>query len=355
MAPKSKRPKVVVAPNTLRSIFSNTTPPLLPKPTPHSTSTMPGSNLPQLQRSVLNKAALADSSHTPTSPHLYDSHSNRDPESHESNNENSSHMPTTSHNSDSSSHSTGNIESHQRDKVNSSRKYWTVNVIGEDEVITEEKLKSKDVWNLQGKKVIIEFNRFQQGIGEGAGLIGVWLGELASDVKVIPMNFTDWRSVPQMYKKNAVGDIERHFYFQSDVGMSWAMDSLRDKRKEFRNRLKTDYVKINSKRDEVMCTPATGIPQDQWNSLVDYWFSPKSKAMTERNTQNRKKLRFPHTGGSNSIARRTHEMELETGQHIGRGAAFIVTHKNKDGSYVNDDAKVVGVSLIFVCCITVRP
>ncbi|CAH9089733.1 unnamed protein product [Cuscuta europaea] len=156
MAPKPKRHKVVVVPNTLRSIFCNTTSTPLHVPTPHSTLIMPHSNSPQLQRSVLNQAGTVN----------------------------------------------------RRDKANSSRKYWTVNVIDEDGVISEEKLKAKDVWSLQGKKVIIEFNRFQQWIDEGAGLTGVWMGELTSDVKVIPMNFIDGRRVPQTYKKNAVVDIE---------------------------------------------------------------------------------------------------------------------------------------------------
>ncbi|KAF7832397.1 hypothetical protein G2W53_014730 [Senna tora] len=70
------------------------------------------------------------------------------------------------------------------------------------------------------------------------------------------------------------------------------------------------------------------------------------KAMSEKNRENRSKLKMPHTCGSKSMARKKQEMELASGKPVSRGALFVATHKRKDGSYVNDNAKIVSVSRI---------
>jgi hypothetical protein len=36
---------------------------------------------------------------------------------------------------------------------------------------------------------------------------------------------------------------------------------------------------------------------------------------------------------------------LETGKRVSRGEAFILTHKKKDGSYMNAEAQAAGVRL----------
>ncbi|KAF7807360.1 hypothetical protein G2W53_039521 [Senna tora] len=65
--------------------------------------------------------------------------------------------------------------------------------------------------------------------------------------------------------------------------------------------------------------------------------------MREKNRENRSKLKMPHTCGSKSMARKKHEMELASGKPVSRGAVFVATHKRKDGSYVNDNAKIVSI------------
>lgn len=63
------------------------------------------------------------------------------------------------------------------------------------------------------------------------------------------------------------------------------------------------------------------------------------KTMCKRNTENRKKQTVPHTGGSKLNSRRRDEMMAETGRRHGRAQLYLATHKKKDGSYVNEEAK----------------
>ncbi|KAF7808160.1 uncharacterized protein G2W53_040321 [Senna tora] len=80
-----------------------------------------------------------------------------------------------------------------------------------------------------------------------------------------------------------------------------------------------------------------------WTTFVDYRLDPKTKAMSEKNHENRSKLKMPHTCGSKSMARKKHEMELASGKPVSRGVVFVATRKRKDGSYVNDNAKIVSL------------
>lgn len=66
----------------------------------------------------------------------------------------------------------------------------------------------------------------------------------------------------------------------------------------------------------------------------------------QRNAETRKKQIIPHTGGSKANSRRRTEMMVETGQMLGRAQLYLATHKNENGAYVNEAAKVICVSFV---------
>ena len=39
---------------------------------------------------------------------------------------------------------------------------------------------------------------------------------------------------------------------------------------------------------------------------------------------------------------------LETGREVDRGQMWTLTHKKKDGSYVNEEAREIAVNIIFI-------
>ncbi|XP_074560687.1 uncharacterized protein LOC141816856, partial [Curcuma longa] len=68
--------------------------------------------------------------------------------------------------------------------------------------------------------------------------------------------------------------------------------------------------------------------------------------LCKKNTENRKKQLYTHTGGSKTIARRKHEEERQRGSSISRGELWVMLHKKKDGSYIHDNAEVIGEKII---------
>ncbi|KAF7808087.1 hypothetical protein G2W53_040248 [Senna tora] len=140
-------------------------------------------------------------------------------------------------------------------------RYWTIDIIDEEGVVRQGRLKVLEVWSLPlGQRVVVPFNAQAQPVGEAVGLLSGFIGLVVTDVATFPISYHSW-----------------------------------------------------------------------------------DKAMSEKNRENRSKLKMPHTCGSKSMARKKHEKELASGKPVSRGAVFVATRKRKDGSYVNDNAKIVSV------------
>ncbi|XP_060209970.1 uncharacterized protein LOC132636909 [Lycium barbarum] len=63
--------------------------------------------------------------------------------------------------------------------------------------------------------------------------------------------------------------------------------------------------------------------------------------MCKRNAEIRKTQTISHIGGSKPNSRRRAEMMANSGQNPGRGQLYLATHRNEDGSYVNEAAKEI--------------
>ncbi|XP_057744890.1 uncharacterized protein LOC130962735 [Arachis stenosperma] len=60
------------------------------------------------------------------------------------------------------------------------------------------------------------------------------------------------------------------------------------------------------------------------------------------NAVNRSKQQYTHIGGSKTMARKRHEEEQRQGRPIGRGEGWTMSHKKKNGNYMNEEARLVG-------------
>ncbi|XP_019240869.1 PREDICTED: uncharacterized protein LOC109220856 [Nicotiana attenuata] len=91
---------------------------------------------------------------------------------------------------------------------------------------------------------------------------------------------------------------------------------------------------------------------DQWALYVNYRSKEETKALCLRNQRIRGQQTLPHTSGAMSLARRRDLMK-KMGKEVDRGKVWTETHKRKDGSYVNDQARDIGVSVIWILrCLT---
>ncbi|XP_020963765.1 uncharacterized protein LOC110265229 [Arachis ipaensis] len=88
----------------------------------------------------------------------------------------------------------------------------------------------------------------------------------------------------------------------------------------------------------------SGIDANHWKWFLEYRLKDSTKEKCKKNTANRSKQRYTYTGGSKTLAKKRHEEEQRQGRPIGRGEIWTMLHKKQDGTYINEDARVVGVS-----------
>ncbi|XP_061347346.1 uncharacterized protein LOC133292877 [Gastrolobium bilobum] len=204
-----------------------------------------------------------------------------------------------------------------------SKKKWTLQAIDEEGNEKKIQLTTSGMFEMNGQRIIVPFDTQMQPYGEVATLLSKVCGRIATDCNNVPINYEGWDKAPETIAKR---------YCLLTLG------------RRFRNgkaKLWKSVEKLNLPRDQLIAKVPAGVPKDQWSSFVDYHLKPSYKELCEKNAEIRKKQTIPHTGGSKLLSRRRHEMEEETGHTVSRGELYIATHKKKDGSYANDEAKTL--------------
>ncbi|PIN22607.1 hypothetical protein CDL12_04688 [Handroanthus impetiginosus] len=199
-----------------------------------------------------------------------------------------------------------------------SEPYWTVDLKDENGEITKARLKVNDVYVLLGgKKVVLEWNELGQPIRESGGLLGQFLGHIASEFTNFPMSYTKWSKIPSSNKEHDkfdVSDESQKKYIMGSLGKKW---------RDNRSRLFTELYDPALSWEANLQKRPTYIPVEQWAAFLQYRMEEK----TQKNIINRSKKNIPHTLGSMSIARKRDQI------------MYAISHKKKDGSYVNDEAR----------------
>ncbi|XP_016178208.2 uncharacterized protein LOC107620588 isoform X1 [Arachis ipaensis] len=247
------------------------------------------------------------------------------------------------------SHSLSDADFLNNEEVNGvaiSRKKWNttwfVIVVDEQGVEKSMHLKVKDAFSLHHsrKRVLIEWNGSGQPIGESGGLLGGVLGLIASNFNNFPIMYKTWHKVPMQYKDAVFENtIKKIFVVNDDEHKRYILSNLGNKWKNNRCKLFNEHYKLELSWDANVNSNPIGIPKDHWAAFLEYRLSPKTQELCEKNATNRQQLKIPHTLGSKTLARKRHELEVETGRQFSRGEMFSITHKKKDGTFVNEEAQ----------------
>ncbi|KAH1220968.1 hypothetical protein GmHk_12G034486 [Glycine max] len=219
---------------------------------------------------------------------------------------------------------------------------WTVEAIDSEETIKKIKVKVRGVNSLPRElRIIVNFDDQGQAIGEAQALLAGFLGTLAADCKLFPMDYDRWSGpsgVPKAYFDDCFETILKikeagaKRYCKLSMGRKWAAN---------RQSLWNEFNDPTKTRDEIIKNVSIGIDKDQWAHFVHYRHKPSTLELCRRNKEIRSKQVIPHTGGSKANPRRRNELLLETGKLPSRGQLYIETHKRKDESFVNEAAKTI--------------
>nr|CAD1820336.1 unnamed protein product [Ananas comosus var. bracteatus] len=152
--------------------------------------------------------------------------------------------------------------------------------------------RAKDVWTLpSGQRIKVEWNKFGQPIKKGGRILGGWLGTVARRGNMCPIHYISWKVMPLVPFKVDIIKMTRSKFFLSpdDKVEAWVLKSVSRKWKDYKHELKIKYKKATRTQGEI----ASDIPP---------------------------------------------EIEKQHDREPGRIEFFVVTHKTKDGEYINQSS-----------------
>ncbi|KAK5833712.1 hypothetical protein PVK06_017566 [Gossypium arboreum] len=151
-------------------------------------------------------------------------------------------------------------------------------------------------------------------VGQEARLLAGYLGIIARNANMLPINYESWYNMPDSNKNQALSNIKERFALE--VSDAYIKKALGKKWREHKSSLKKEYFKKPISLEEKLQNVPPGMLRYQWED-----------ADRERvGTSSRQKQKFTHTTGSRSFA------------CVAQAALFDITHRKKDGTPMTSEA-----------------
>ncbi|XP_068464843.1 uncharacterized protein [Phaseolus vulgaris] len=310
-----------------------------------TTSASPfGSPLPQASQSIHQQTSQPTQSQTSQVPQSQASQVPQPQTEYENLESSESVPPATSESAP--AQPTSESERVQPRKSRQSNHYWFVDAIDGEGVSQKLKVKVRDAHNLPtGLRVVVNYDDNFQPIGEASGLLAGVCGQLAANHVLFPISFEKWSTLPDTYKDTVwESALKSRFCFKvnEDLAKRDVMFKIGKLWREYRCKLWNEFYDPLMSRSDLIKNVPTGLNMEQWVVFVDYRLRPSTVNMCNRNRDIRKRQIIPHTGGAMSLSRRRNNLKIETGKNIGRAEMWKITHKRKNGIYVNEEALEIG-------------
>ncbi|KAF7841966.1 hypothetical protein G2W53_004264 [Senna tora] len=160
-------------------------------------------------------------------------------------------------------------------------KYWKVDIIDEQGVVRDGRLKVLEVWSLSaGQQVVVPFNAEAQLVGNVAGLFSGFLGIIVTEVNTFPISYRSWDKVPNSYKEACFNSIKAKFCLDRDIDNHFVIKKLGKNWRNSRVFLFGRFYKVEKTREHNLEKYLEFIPFDMWAAFVDYRLEQKTKVVS---------------------------------------------------------------------------
>ncbi|XP_075651369.1 uncharacterized protein LOC142621882 [Castanea sativa] len=212
--------------------------------------------------------------------------------------------------------------------------------------VTHGPSKCLDVWDLpDDEEIELPLNSLHQPVDDGARTFTRFLGTIARKPHTCPIRYLNWKDMPEELKEECWRVVERKYnvpvnpiayaalktFTLQKTGKAWRDHKSRMKKQHYipHSRNKT-RVKNNP--------PKRCIPQD-WDILVDHWYTDDAVIESEKNKDRRSKQDELHIVGSCSYAVHAAKKAKTDGQPVECAVLYQILHTRKDGTAVNPVVK----------------
>ncbi|KAL3814528.1 hypothetical protein ACJIZ3_015796 [Penstemon smallii] len=179
-------------------------------------------------------------------------------------------------------------------------------------------------------------------VGPESRKLITYLGVLARNGNLAPLNYLDWRAVPLENKEIMWQKVQSRFVIDP-MCRNWVMRSLSKKWKAFKGTLKNAHYHPHETDEERLADRDERVLPDQWAALIALWNTELSQERSARNRANRYLQKFNHATGSKSFARVREEQRAKRadGKDLSRAELFILTRTKKNGEPINVESSEV--------------
>ncbi|PPS08085.1 hypothetical protein GOBAR_AA12559 [Gossypium barbadense] len=186
------------------------------------------------------------------------------------------------------------------------------------------------------ERVKVTRNSHGQPVGQKARLLAGYLGIIAQNANMLPINYESWHNMPDSNKNQALSNIKERFALE--VSDAYIKKALGKKWRDHKSILKKEYFKKPISLEEKLQNVPPGMLRYQWENAIRFWNSKKGEDRERVGTSSRQKQKFTHTAGSRSFTCVAQAAEASSGQKVGRLQLFDITHRKKDGTPMTFEA-----------------
>ncbi|MFQ6646724.1 hypothetical protein Gotur_019266 [Gossypium turneri] len=132
----------------------------------------------------------------------------------------------------------------------------------------------RDLYELElVERVKVCSNSFGQLVGSEARLLVGYLGILARNANMLPINYESWHKMPESNKNQALDNIKARFALE--VSDAYVKNVLGKRWRDYKSTLKKDNFKTKTTLDEKLQNVLPGMLSYQWEEVVRFWTSKK--------------------------------------------------------------------------------
>ncbi|MFQ6658425.1 hypothetical protein Gotur_027700 [Gossypium turneri] len=123
------------------------------------------------------------------------------------------------------------------------------------------------------ERVKVSRNNLGQPVGSEAQLLTGYLGIIARNANMLPINYESWHQLPDSNKNQALDNIKEMFALE--VSDNYVKKALEKRWKDHKNTLKKEYFKTKTTLEEKLRNVPPGMLRYQWEDAVKFWNSKK--------------------------------------------------------------------------------
>ncbi|XP_058205205.1 uncharacterized protein LOC131319102 [Rhododendron vialii] len=197
-------------------------------------------------------------------------------------------------------------------------------------------------WSRGNNQIEIVLNDRGQLVMPEASPLATNMGLLVRDGSLLPLHYTDWRYVPEHYKKKVWEEIKAHT--DADDSMErWFIQSLGMKWQGWKCEAKRQGDTPYENDANTLAHKPSRVTEEQWQCrcLVYYWNDGYVKEKSINNKDYRSRQKLLHTSGRQTQHYLVDQKDKDAGKKPTRIDTYIKTHAQKDGGAVNEETSAI--------------